>query len=119
MPVIKQAIKRMKQNEVRRQRNKHYSSDMKSLIKLILDYAKKGESDKAVKMHAKVVKAIDTAAKKNILHKNNAARKKSSIQRALNSMGEAKPKVEKKVEKKAPKKVVKKEEAKKEEKAEK
>ncbi|MBU0727995.1 30S ribosomal protein S20 [Patescibacteria group bacterium] len=109
MPITKQVIKRMKQSRAKYARNKHYSSDMKSLIKLILEYIKKGEADKATKIQSKVVKAIDTAAKKNLIHKNNAAHKKSRIQKALNSMGESKPKTEK-VEKKSAKKVTKKEE---------
>ena len=59
---------------------------MKSMIKLVLDYAQKKEADKAVKILPKVVSAIDTCAKKNIIHKNNAARKKARIQKALNSL---------------------------------
>ena len=87
MPVTKQAIKRMKQDVKRTARNRHYSSHMKSMIKLILGYAKKKETEKAVKILPKVVKAIDTAAKKNIIHKNNAARKKSRVQKAVNDIG--------------------------------
>lgn len=97
MPITKQAIKRMKQSRTRYARNRHYSSHMKSMIKLILDYAKKGELDKANKILPKVVSSIDTAAKKNIIHKHNAAHKKSRIQKALNvkPKTESKPKVEK------------------------
>ena len=95
MPIIKQAIKRMKQDKVRYERNRHYSSHMKSMIKLILGYIKKGEADKATKILPKVVKAIDTAAKKNIIHKRNAAHKKSSVQKALNNVGSTKSKAEK------------------------
>lgn len=84
MPITKQAIKRMKQDRVRQMRNKHYSSRMKSMMKLILNYLGKNEVDKAQKIHTEVVKSIDTAAKKNLLHKNNAARKKSRVQRAMN-----------------------------------
>lgn len=85
MPITKQAIKRMKQDNVRRARNKHYSSRMKSMMKLILTYLGKNEVDQAQKIHSEVVKSIDTAAKKNLIHKNNAARKKSRVQRALNA----------------------------------
>ncbi|MBU1683768.1 30S ribosomal protein S20, partial [Patescibacteria group bacterium] len=101
MPILKQAIKRMKQDRVRYARNRHYSSDMKSMIKLISGYIKKGETDKATKILPKVVKAIDTAAKKNLIHKNNAAHKKSHVQKALNDIGSAKPKAEPKAKEKA------------------
>ena len=110
MPIIKSAIKRAKQTKVRTARNKHYSSNMKSMIKLVLDYVKKGEADKATKILPKVVSSIDTCAKKNIIHKSNAAHKKSRIQRELSNIGKRAEKVEKpakaeKVEKKADKKV--------------
>ncbi len=109
MPIIKSAIKRVKQDKVKTARNKHYSSHMKSMIKLILEYVQKGEADKANKMFAKVISSIDTCAKKNIIHKNNASRKKSRIQKALSNIGKKVEKAEKpakaeKVEKKADKK---------------
>jgi len=84
MPIIKSAIKRMKQNRVRRIGNKHYGSRMKSMIKLLLSHVEKGEMDKAKKLLPEVISAIDTAAKKKIIHENNAAHKKSRVQRALN-----------------------------------
>lgn len=86
MPITKQVIKRVKQAKKRADRNQHYRSDMKSMIKLILGYVEKKESDKALKIQPKVVKAIDMAAKKKIIHVKNAAHKKSKIQRALNSL---------------------------------
>ncbi len=91
MPITKQAIKRMKQDEKRTARNKHYGNHMKSMIKLILGYIKKGEANKANKILPKVVSAIDVAAKKKLIHKNNASHKKSLVQRAL-----AKPPAEEK-----------------------
>lgn len=113
MPITKQAIKRMKQSNVSRDGNRHYRSHMKSMVKLILGYIEKNEMDKAKKILPDVIRAIDMASKKHIIHDNNAARKKSRVQRALNAG--PKPKAEK-----APKKTAKKEEvkAKSEEKAE-
>ena len=129
MPITKQVIKRVKQAKKRTERNRHYRSHMKSMIKLVLDYVQKKEADKATKILPKVVSAIDTCAKKNIIHENNAARKKARIQKALSNIGkggaekvepssakaakapkkEAKPKAEKKESKpKAEKKEAKK-----------
>ncbi len=106
MPVTKQVIKRVKQAKKRYMRNRHYSSQMKSMIKLILGYIKKSESDKALAVLPRVTKAIDMAAKKNLIHKNNAARKKSSVQRAVNGLSSKKaaPKKEVAEKKEAPKK---------------
>jgi len=75
----------MKQNRMSRTRNKHYASHMKSMIKLILTYVEKGEMEKAKKILSDVISAIDIAAKKNIIHENNAAHKKSRVQKALNT----------------------------------
>ena len=85
MPIIKSAIKRMKQNQKRRMNNRHYGSQMKSMIKLILGYVEKGEMEKAKKILPDVISAIDTAAKKKILHEKNAAHKKSRVQKAINA----------------------------------
>lgn len=94
MPIIKSAIKRMKQNRTNRARNRHYGSHMKSMIKLLLTHVEKGEMDKAKAVLPDVVSAIDMAAKKKIVHENNAARKKSRVQRVFNA---GPPKKEEKV----------------------
>ena len=118
MPITKQVIKRVKQAKKRTEKNQHYRSHMKSMIKLVLDYVQKKEAGKAAKILPKVVSAIDTCAKKNIIHENNAARKKARIQKAVSNIGkggaeqvekkESAPKAEKKAAKpKAEKKEVK------------
>jgi small subunit ribosomal protein S20 len=94
MPITKQAIKQMRQNAVHKDRNKHYISRMKSMIKLFMEYVKNNESAKAAKVLPQVFSAIDTAVKKHLLHKNNAARKKSRLQKSLGAP--VKAKVEKK-----------------------
>lgn len=86
MPIIKSAIKQMRQSEKHRQRNQHYKSQMKSLIKLVLDYVKAGETAKAEKMLSKALSSVDTCAKKNIIHKKNAAHKKSRVQKAFHAL---------------------------------
>lgn len=83
MPITKQVIKRVKQAKVRSERNRHYNSHMKSMIKLVLGLAQSNDADKATKMFPKAVSAIDTCAKKNIIHKNTAARKKARLARAI------------------------------------
>ena len=83
MPLIKSAIKRAKQNEVRRQRIRPFNTVMKTKIRKISDLAKAGKMDEARKMLPEVYKAIDTAAKKNIIHKKNASNKKSSVARMI------------------------------------
>lgn len=83
MPVIKAAIKSVRQDAKRQERNQHFRSQMKSLIKLMLGYTQTKDVAKATKLMPKVVSAIDACAKKNIIDKKNAANKKSRIARAL------------------------------------
>ena len=104
MPIIKSAKKRMKQSEKRRKRNYPVRSTMKTNIKKFLKAVKDGDKKEAENLLKACYKIIDTAAKKNIIHKNNAARKKSRLAKTLANIGEAKPKVEKKEEKKESKK---------------
>jgi small subunit ribosomal protein S20 len=81
MPIIQSAIKRMRQNAVRRERRKPIKSLMKTMIKSANTLAK--EKKFTSKELASAYKAIDMAAKKGILHKKNAARKKSQLSKLV------------------------------------
>ena len=86
MPVIKSAKKRMRQNIKRRKRNFPLRSELKTVVKKMLQYIKDGKAEDAAKYMPRAFSIIDTACKKNIIHKNNAARKKSRIARGLNDL---------------------------------
>lgn len=79
MPIIKSAIKRARQNDIRRARRKPFKTNMKTMMKKVADLVKDGKQVDAAKLLPAVYKSIDTAAKKNIIHPKNAARKKSSM----------------------------------------
>lgn len=79
MPLIKSAIKRARQNTVRQDARKPVKSLMKTMIKKMEDMVKAGKKADAEKLLPETYKAIDMAAKINILHKNTAARKKSAM----------------------------------------
>ncbi len=85
MPLIKSAIKRARQNTVRQDRRKPVKSLMKTMIKKMEDAVKAGKKDEALKLLSETYKAIDMAAKINILHKNTAARKKSHMARLVST----------------------------------
>ena len=85
MPLIKSAIKRAKQNEQRRKRLLPYRTIMKTMIRRIVDLTKAGKQDEAAKHLSATFKAIDTAAKKNIIHPKNAARKKARVSKLISS----------------------------------
>ncbi len=83
MPLIKSAIKRAKQNTVRHDRRKPVKSLMKTMMRKMEDTVKEGKNAEAVKLLPETFKAIDMAAKINIIHKNNAARKKAKMARLV------------------------------------
>ncbi len=59
---------------------------MKTMIRKLNDALKAGKKDEAQKMMPEVFSAIDIAVKKRLLHKNNAARKKSKLSKAVAGM---------------------------------
>jgi small subunit ribosomal protein S20 len=86
MPLIKSAIKRMRQQRKRATRLLPYKSHMKTMMKKILQLAKEGKKEEATKILPQAFKAVDMAAKKYIIHWKNAARKKSLMSRTLAGM---------------------------------
>jgi small subunit ribosomal protein S20 len=76
---IKSQIKRVKTNEKARQRNKSVKSSVKTAIRKFREAAEAGETEKAVQLQKDAAKALDKAASKGVLHKNQAANRKSAI----------------------------------------
>lgn len=83
MPRSKSANKSARQSVDRKARLQPFKTNMKTMIRKITDAVKEGKKDEAVKLLPAVYKAIDTAAKKEILHKNTASRKKSLVARMV------------------------------------
>ena len=83
MPNIKSAKKRVIVNNKRAQRNKSMNSALKTAIKKANAEIESGAADKEALVTA-AVKKIDQATAKGLLHKNNAARKKSALVSKLN-----------------------------------
>ena len=84
MPNIKSAKKRVKVIETKTARNRALKSNLKTVIKKAeAAIANAAEDREAVVKLA--VKKIDQASAKGLLHKNNAARKKSSLANKLNA----------------------------------
>jgi|SRR3989344_4518441 len=72
MPVIKSAKKKLRQDKKRTKNNKK----LKDLFKKLVKQAKSSPTEKSIKM---AISVVDKAARKNIFHKNKAARIKSSL----------------------------------------
>jgi small subunit ribosomal protein S20 len=76
---IKSQIKRNKQNEKARQRNKAVKSGLKTSVRQFREAAEAGNAEEATQaMQAAYVK-LDKAASKGVIHKNQAANRKSAI----------------------------------------
>ena len=86
MPILKSAIKRVKVSERNASRNLLYKTQIKTLIKKVSDFVSKKDSKAALDTANEAFAIIDRATFKNVLHMNNAARKKSKISKWLKSL---------------------------------
>lgn len=78
------ALKRMRQAEKRRLRNRQVRSETRTYIRRARAQIEAGELEEAQQSVAKAIRALDKAAEKGILHKNNVARRKSRLVQKLN-----------------------------------
>ena len=85
MPNIKSAKKRVAVTEKKNTQNKMIKSAVKTAIKKYNAVLAAGDVAAAEKLLPETVSVIDSAASKGILHKNNAANKKSALAKNLNA----------------------------------
>lgn len=86
MANIKSQIKRNKQNERRHERNKAVKTNLKTAVRKFRELADSGEKDAAVVAARDAARKLDKAASKGIIHKNQAANRKSSIAKKAASL---------------------------------
>ena len=86
LPNIKSAKKRVLVNETKAMQNKAAKSALKTTLKKFDAALTAGDKAVAEVAYKAAVKAVDQAALKGLLHKNNAARKKSSMTLKLNKL---------------------------------
>ncbi len=79
MANIKSQIKRIKQNEKRHQRNKAVKSDLKTAIRKFREAADSGDKTTAATLGQAATRKLDKAVSKGVIHKNQAANRKSAI----------------------------------------
>jgi small subunit ribosomal protein S20 len=85
---IKSQIKRNRQNERRRVRNKAARSRLKTEAKAVQAAVESGDKDAASAGLQTAGRLLDKAASKGVIHRNTAARRKSDLARAVGRMGE-------------------------------
>jgi small subunit ribosomal protein S20 len=76
----KSALKRIRANETKRLRNKYYLKTTRTFIKKLKSATTKEE---AQELYKKVSSLLDKLAKKNVIHKNNAANKKAKLHKVM------------------------------------
>ena len=86
MPNIKSAKKRVKVIATKTLQNKIFKNQLRTIVKKYNAAVESGNKEEATAAYKAAVKKIDQAVAKNILHKNNAAHKKSEFTLKLNNM---------------------------------
>ncbi len=86
MANIKSQIKRIKTNEKARLRNKAVKSELRTAVRSFREAAKAGDKDAASKALATASRRLDKAVSKGVIHKNQAANRKSAMAKAAGSL---------------------------------
>lgn len=86
MANIKSQLKRIKTNKVATERNKAVKSDVRTAVRKFREAADAGNVDEAKDALKLASKKLDKAVSKGVLHKNNAANKKSAMAKKANSL---------------------------------
>ena len=88
MPNIKSSAKRDQLQKAANARNRAAKSALKTEIKKFDAAVEAGDGAAAAETYKAAVKSVDKAASKGLIHKNNAAHKKSAMAKKLNSIAE-------------------------------
>ncbi len=86
MANIKSQIKRNRQNDAAHERNKAVKSALKTAIRRFRETAESGDTDEARKLAAAASRKLDQAVSAGVIHKNQAANKKSAIAKKAASL---------------------------------
>jgi small subunit ribosomal protein S20 len=80
---IKSQIKRVKTNEKRRMRNKSVRSSVRTAVRKFREAVEAGDSENAAVLQRAAARALDKAASKGVIHKNQAANRKSAMAKRI------------------------------------
>jgi len=83
---IKSQIKRNKQNQAARLRNRVYRGSARTFLRKALSAIRTEDAEKSQVEVVNAIRALDKAAAKGVIHKNNAARRKSRLMARYNSL---------------------------------
>ena len=86
MANIKSQIKRNRQNEAARERNKSVRSALKTAVRRFHEAVDAGDVEKAKELAVEAGKKLDKAASKGVIHQNQAANRKSAVAKKAASL---------------------------------
>jgi small subunit ribosomal protein S20 len=86
---IKSQIKRIKQNEKARMRNKAVKSELRTYVRKFREAAEAGDVEEATVALRLASRKLDKAVSKGVIHKNQAANRKSAIAKRLTELQQA------------------------------
>lgn len=86
MPIIRSAKKQMRQSRKKQKRNYRMRGKLHDTVRNINDLIKEGNKVEATKALSGAYKVIDTAVKKNLIHKRNGARRKSRLAKQIDKL---------------------------------
>ncbi len=86
MPNIKSSAKRDQLQKAAREKNRAAKSALRTELKKFDAAVLSGDNAAAAETYKVAVKSVDKAASKGLIHKNNAARKKSAMAKKLNAV---------------------------------
>ena len=89
MPNTNSPTKRLRQNKVRRTRNRAIKSDVRTQLRKVHEAVKAGEIAKAEDEFRVAAKKLDKAAGKKTIHRNTVARLKSRLQKRIKGAKES------------------------------
>ena len=89
MANIKSQIKRNKQNEKAHQRNKAVKSELRTYVRKFREAVEGGNAEEATAAMRAASRKLDKAVSKGVIHKNQAANRKSAIAKRLAELQEA------------------------------
>lgn len=89
MPNTKSAKKRLRQDDVRKERNLAIKREMRNQVRKVREALKAGNAEQAESVFRVVVKKLDRAGHRNIIHRNAAARIKSRLSAKIKAIKSA------------------------------
>jgi small subunit ribosomal protein S20 len=85
---IKSALKRIRSSEAKRQRNKPVRTALKTYVRTAQTQISANATEDAAEAVVRAISALDKAASKGIIHRNQAARRKARLMAKFNKLGQ-------------------------------